>query len=164
ALRRPASVAALGGLGTLGQDPGTDLLAILATALHAAGGHVVDDAAAGHGAAAGLVQLDVAGEDHGLGLQVVVDRAGGGVDGAAVVEFLLQPHRRAGQRDPLDVAAATAHVGARGTHVERALDDAHVAREHAGAVVGQRAVLAVGGHVHGLVAVAGLRPRGRSGD
>src|SRR5690606_21119301 len=162
--RRPASAAALAG--AAGQDAGADLAALaVAGALHAAGGHVVDDAAAGHGAAAGLVDLGVAGEDHGFGQEVVVDVAGAGLDGAAVVELLGQPRRRAGEDHALDVAAAAAHVGLVRAHVERALDDAHVAGEHAGAaVVGQHAVLGVGGQVHGLVAVAGLRPGGRGDD
>src|SRR5690606_18029662 len=153
------------GPGAPGQDAGPDLAAFLSAALHPPGGHVVDDPAATHGSAPGLVDFDVAGEDHGLGLQVVVYVVRGGVDRTAPVEVLLQAHRGSGQDHLLDVAATAADVGPGGTDVQRALHDPHVPGEHAwAAVIAHRAVVAVGGEVHRLVAVAGLRPGGRQGD
>src|SRR5690606_13446990 len=139
--------------------------AAVAAALHLAGAHVVDDALAGDAALPGLLHHRLAGEDHGVLLQVVVDLAGGGVHGAAVVHVLLQPHRRTGQLRALDVAVALADVGARGLDHQRALHDVDVAGQHAGTGVGHGAVAAVGVDLHRLVAVGGLRRHGaRAGE
>src|SRR5690606_39557566 len=101
----------LAGAGAARQDPGADLAATLgAAALDAPVLHVVDDPAAADGAAAGLGDLDVAGEHHGLGLQVVVDVGGGGVDRAAAVELLAQAHRRAAQQDRKSTRLNSSHV------------------------------------------------------
>src|SRR5690606_7775457 len=115
-----------------------------AATLHLAGTHVVDDALAGDAAAARLLDHGAAHEHHGVLAQVVVDPRGGRVHDPAAVHFLAQPHRRAGELRALDVAVALADVGARGVDHQRALDDVHVAGEHAGAAVGDGAVAAVG--------------------
>src|SRR5690606_19483067 len=162
--RRPASVVpvVVGGVVARGgavarlELQGHAAAVAAAAALHLAGAHVVDDALAGDAAAPGLLHHRAADEHHRVLAQVVVDPRRGRVHHPAVVHFLAQPHRRAGEPGALDVAVALADVGARGVDHQRALDDVDVAGEHAGPRVGDRAVAAVGLHAHGLLAVGRL--------
>src|SRR5690606_34989409 len=135
-------------------------------ALHLAGGHVVDDALAGDAAAPGLLDHGVAAEDDGVAVLVVVDLRRGGVHPAAVVHLLLHLHRRAGELDHLLVAAA-ADIGLHRLDIERALGDVAATGKAARIRLVDRAVRAVGGDVHGLVAIRGLGPgaaRGHAGQ
>src|SRR5690606_6143921 len=68
------------------QDPHLHPPAALAAAFDAAGPQVVDHAAAAH-AAARLFDVDVAGEHHDLGLEVVVDVVGARLHRRAIVHL-----------------------------------------------------------------------------
>src|SRR5699024_11017797 len=100
-----------------------------------AGGGVVDQRVAAGLAAAGLLDVGVAGEGGDALGHVVVDAVGVALDQVAVVVDLAQARGRAGQHHAADARVGVEVNGGAGAGgLERALADDHVALEVAGAV------------------------------